>query len=94
MGLFNQRGEALSPQDRRRRLFGTAGFVMVVLAAGFMVGIVRTWSALRSGKSWANYRGDVLTRGDLRTDLIFLLAGAVLSSALAWFWIRVSRRRV
>lgn len=81
------------PRERPRRIAGAAGMVLTLFAAGFIFGAVRVWAALRSGKAWTNFRGDVLTQSELRTDLLFLTVGAVLSSALAWVWLRYWRGR-
>ncbi len=81
------------PRERPRRIAGAAGMVLTLLAAGFIFGAVRVWTALHSGKAWTNFRGEVLTQSELRTDLLFLTVGAVLSSALAWVWLRYWRGR-
>jgi hypothetical protein len=83
-----------APETRTRRLAGAAGVVLTFFAVGFIFGAVRVLMALRSGKAWTNYHGDVLTQSELRTDLLILVVGAVLSSALAWVWLRYWRGRL
>ena len=92
MRLFGRSRAEVPFEERRRRILGTAGLISALLAVGFLFGVLRVWSALHSGQVWVNSRGEVLTQADLRTELIFLLVGAVLSSALAWLWLHVRRR--
>ena len=93
MGLIRLLRGDLPPEERRRRFVGVAGLVLALFAVGFIIAGVRVWTALRSGKAWVNFRGDVITLGEMRTDLMFLLGGAVLSAALSWVWLRHWRRR-
>lgn len=92
MSLFGRLRSGLPLEERRRRILGTAGLISALLAVGFLFGVLRVWTALHSGRLWVNSHGEVLTQADLRSELVFLLAGAVLSSALAWFWLYVWRR--
>lgn len=92
MRLFRSWRADLPVEERRRRILGTAGLISALLAVGFVFGVFRVWTALHSNRVWVNSRGEVLTQGDLRTELVYLLVGAVLSSALAWFWLYVWRR--
>jgi hypothetical protein len=92
MRLFGRSLRDLPLEERRRKILGTAGLISALLAAGFVFGALRVFTALHSGRVWVNSRGEVLTQADLRSELVFLLVGAVLSSALAWFWLHVRRR--
>ena len=92
MRLLGRSRPEVPLEERRRRILGTAGTISALLAVGFVFGALRVWTALHSGRVWVNSRGEVLTQADLRTELVFLLVGGVLSSALAWFWLHVRRR--
>jgi hypothetical protein len=83
-----------SPDDqRRRRTFARiVASVLTAFAIAFLVGAVQVGRALWSGRPWMNFRGEPISAAELRHELIFLAALAVVCSLLSWYWHRVWRR--
>jgi hypothetical protein len=81
-----------SPEERARSFARLAGVILGFFAAAFVLGALQVFGALRSGKVWTNFRGEVVTRTEMRHELILLAIGAVLCAALSWrcrrFWRR------
>jgi hypothetical protein len=69
-----------------------ASAVLWAFTIGFALGAAQVGKALWSGKVWANYRGDVVSRTEMWRELIFFVLAAVACSALAWHWHRLWRR--
>lgn len=69
-----------------------ASVVLWAFTIGFALGAAQVGKALWSGKVWANYRGDIVTRAEMWRELIFFALAAVACSALAWYWQRLWRR--
>jgi hypothetical protein len=92
MSLFKRRQTDASPEERARRFARVAGIVLGLFAVVFLLGALQAAGALHSGKVWANFRGEVVTRTDMRRELIGLGVGAVVCAVLSWrcrrFWRR------
>jgi len=69
-----------------------ASAVLWAFTIAFALGAAQVGKALLSGKTWANYRGDIVTRAEMWRELIFFALAAVACSALAWHWHRLWRR--
>jgi hypothetical protein len=69
-----------------------ASAVLWAFTIGFALGAAQVGKALLSGRTWANYRGEVITRAEMWRELIFFVLAAVACSALAWHWHRLWRR--
>jgi len=80
------------PRQRAGTLARIAGYLMWLFAAGFVIGAVQVWVALRSGKAWANFRGELIGHDDMVHTLGFMIVGAAALSLLAWRWQRALRR--
>jgi hypothetical protein len=76
----------------KRALARAAGVALWVFAAGFAAGAVQVWLALRSGQRWANYRGEVIERAEMRHSLVLFAVAATICTLLAWRWQRLLRR--
>ena len=76
----------------KRGLARLAGVALWVFAAGFASGAVRVWLALRSGRRWANYRGEVIEPAEMRHTLVLFVVAATICTLLAWRWQRLLRR--
>jgi len=76
----------------QRALARLAGVALWVFAAGFAGGAVQVWHALRSGKRWANYRGEVIEPAEMRHTLVLFVVAATICILLAWRWRRLLRR--
>ncbi len=63
-----------------------------VAALGFVLGTVRVALALHTGQVWANYRGELITREELRHTLLLFIVSAALCTLLALRWQRLLRR--
>jgi hypothetical protein len=68
------------------------GVALWVAAAGFVIGSVQVWRALRSGENWGNYRGELITPAQMRQTLVLFIVAAALCTLLAWRWQRYLRR--
>jgi hypothetical protein len=93
MSLFKrQRDTSTSPEERARGFVRVAGVVLGLFAAAFVLGALQVFRAMRSGKVWTNYSGDVVSRTEMRHELILLAIGALICAALSWrcrrFWRR------
>ncbi len=82
--------EEISPGARR--LARIAGFMLWIFAAGFAIGAVQVWTALRSDRIWADFRGRPLGREELVHTLVFMIVAAAALTLLAWRWQRALRR--
>ncbi len=75
-----------------RRLARIAGFMLWIFAAGFVIGAVQVWTALRSDKIWADFRGRPIGHEELVHTLVFMVVAAAALTLLAWRWQRALRR--
>ncbi len=82
--------EEISPGARR--LARIAGFMLWIFAAGFVIGAVQVWTALRSDKIWADFRGRPIGHEELVHTLVFMVVAAAALTLLAWRWQRALRR--
>jgi asparagine N-glycosylation enzyme membrane subunit Stt3 len=80
------------PSQRPPTFSRIASVVLWAFTIGFALGAAQVGKALWSGKVWANYRGDIVTRAEMWRDLIFFVLAALACSALAWHWRRLWRR--
>jgi hypothetical protein len=85
-------GPDASREARARSFARVAGIVLGLFAVAFVVGALQVVGALHSGKVWANFRGEVISRTEMHHELILLAVGAVICAALSWrcwlFWRR------
>jgi hypothetical protein len=81
-----------APPPARGALARIVGAALWVAAAGFVIGSVQVWRALRTGQDWGNYRGELLTSAELRHTLVLFIVAAALCTLLAWRWQRTLRR--
>lgn len=80
------------PSGRRSGFARIASAVLWAFTIGFALGAAQVGRALWSGKVWATYKGDVVTRTEMWRELIFFVLASVACSALAWQWRRSWRR--
>lgn len=92
LSWLKRRQTDATPEERARAFMRLAGIVLGFFAVAFVVGAFQVLGALHSGKVWSNFRGQVVTRNEMRHELILLAVGAVLCAALSWrcrrFWRR------
>jgi hypothetical protein len=93
MRLFKRRGDSTaSPEERARGFARVAGIILGLFAVVFVLAALQVLGALHSGKVWADFRGEVVSRSEMRHELILLAVGAVVCAALSWrcrrFWRR------
>lgn len=93
MSLFKRRRETrASPEERARGLARVAGVILGLFAVVFVLGALQVFGALRSGKVWTNFRGEVVSTPQMHRELVLLAIGALICAALAWrcrrFWRR------
>jgi heme/copper-type cytochrome/quinol oxidase subunit 1 len=91
--LSDLRGDTPLP-ERRRRFVRMSTFVLWSFAIGFTLLVVRIYVAIESNEIWTDYRGLPIPESALRTDLLFFLALALLSTVGAMLWMRFWRSRV
>ena len=79
--------------ERKRRFVRMSTIVLWAFAVGSIFLVVRIYLALRWNEVWIDYRGLEIPHSALRTDLLFFLTLAVLStvSAVLWMWFWRSR---
>jgi hypothetical protein len=93
MSLFKRRGESTAtPEERARGFARVAGIVLGIFAVVFLLGALQVLGALHSGKVWADFRGEVVSRTEMYHELVLLAGGALVCAALSWrcrrFWRR------
>jgi hypothetical protein len=92
VSLFKRRPTDAPPEERARGFARIAGIVLGLFAVVFLLGALQVLQALHSGKVWANFRGDVVTRTEMRRELIGLAVGTLVCAVLSWrcrrFWRR------
>jgi hypothetical protein len=93
MRLFRRRRDtSQSPEERARGFARVAGVVLGLFAVLFVVGAAQVVAALHSGKLWTNFRGELVSRTEMRHELILLGVGALVCAVLSWrcrqFWRR------
>jgi hypothetical protein len=80
------------PPPARAPLARLVGMALWVAAAGFLIGSVQLWRALRTGENWGNYRGELITPAEMHHTLALFIVAAALCTLLAWRWQRSLRR--
>lgn len=78
--------------QRQARFARVASAVLWAFTIGCALGAAQVARALLSGRTWTNYRGHIVSHGEMWRELIFFVVAAVACSALAWHWHRLWRR--
>jgi uncharacterized membrane protein YcjF (UPF0283 family) len=83
------------PQEERRR-----GVARVINAVAWLFGIAAAVGAVQVGRAlwsravWLDYRGNVVTPGEMWRELIFFALVVIVCAPLAWYGRGAWRRRL
>jgi hypothetical protein len=92
MGWLTRLRGTGTAEEQRRSFARVVAVLLWLFAAAFALGAVQVWRALHSGKTWANYRGQLIGHQDMLHTFIFMVVATALCILLALRWQRFLRR--
>ena len=93
MGLRKRPREDIPLEERRRGFARIVSVVLWLFTLVSILGAVQVGKALWSGKAWVNFRGHLVTAGEMWRELVFFAVVGIVCAPLAWYWSRFWRRR-
>lgn len=94
MGLPKHTDGGPPPEERRGALARVVNAVAWVFAITAAIGVVQVGRALWSRAVWMDYRGRVVTTGEMWRELAFFALVVIICAPLAWYGRGAWRRRL